>query len=320
MNRFVCRFGVCLIVLAEAAGSVWADPAILSECREGWARLERAAEKLEVEYRITNNIELGKKPVIDHYWALFGGTSFRFRTITDDPRVVEKGAVEKISGENVNYAFSLNRRAGNIGYTTTHLGSPDGQIRSSLLPKFVAGVYAPWSFVKPLSQLTTDPAMKIDELVRTTKNGKQIVRLSGKYLPTNPTATAPVVEKVNLFLDPGTSYSLSEFQIELSGIQMTGLFEATPNQQGLPVPTRYTFTHTDPKNGNRTFVTDYTKWVYRDEVREEEFTLSAFGLPEPVTAPPAPSRRWLWLLGCGVLTAVVAVILLAKRRKPETAA
>lgn len=319
MNKFV-HLVICFIALAGTESSVRADAALLAECREGWARIERAAAKLETEYTTTNNVEPGKKPVVDRYWVLFGGTNYRFRSLTDDPRVVEKGVVEKISGENANYAFSLNRRATNPGYTTTHLGSPDGQARAALLPRFVAGVYAPWSFVKPLSQLTSDPDLKVSELVRTTKNGMSFVRLVGKYQPASPTATAPAIDKITLFFDPSCSYALSEYQIELSGIPMSGVIEMTPNEHGLPVPTRYTMSQIVPTIGNRTFVTDYTKWVYRETVREDEFTLSAFGLPEPVTAPPAPSRRWVWLLGCGIVAAVVAVILLAKRRKPEAAA
>ena len=52
--------------------------------------------------------------------------------------------------------------------------------------------------------------------------------------------------------------------------------------------------------------TEY-EWEVNNHVPDEEFTLSAFGLPEPKgSKPPAKSQVWVWLSG-----AVIALIALA---------
>ncbi|MCI0701727.1 MAG: hypothetical protein L0241_11645 [Planctomycetia bacterium] len=71
--------------------------------------------------------------------------------------------------------------------------------------------------------------------------------------------------------------------------------------------------------GDRTYEVAFTKWLYRDTVAEDEFRLSAFGLPEPVGfSPPTKSYRWAWLLGGSLLSALLAIVIYRRRKASST--
>lgn len=61
---------------------------------------------------------------------------------------------------------------------------------------------------------------------------------------------------------------------------------------------------------------DY-EWEVNDSVPDAEFTLSAFGLPEPMgVEPPERSRTWLWLISAALgLVALALLFTWLKRRR-----
>jgi hypothetical protein len=61
--------------------------------------------------------------------------------------------------------------------------------------------------------------------------------------------------------------------------------------------------------------------VSEQEPSPAEFTLSAFGLPEPreFTPPPSPPRYYLWIAGIAVALAIAAFLFRRMARRAEAA-
>lgn len=54
----------------------------------------------------------------------------------------------------------------------------------------------------------------------------------------------------------------------------------------------------------------------QDDVPESEFTLSAFGIPEPVELRASQKRRWyLWAAGAGILSIILGMVFQWRRRR-----
>lgn len=81
----------------------------------------------------------------------------------------------------------------------------------------------------------------------------------------------------------------------------------------------------DPDNAKQRSVTEITEFQHCDPWPDKDFTLTAFGLPEPIGVPSeaGASRAYLWLFGGGavaLLCAIVAGYLRRRRRAGETGA
>ncbi len=55
-------------------------------------------------------------------------------------------------------------------------------------------------------------------------------------------------------------------------------------------------------------------------IRESDFTLSAFGLLEPVTETPPPNRNFLWITLGSVAAVIIAVLVRRKIKSLEAKA
>ncbi len=77
----------------------------------------------------------------------------------------------------------------------------------------------------------------------------------------------------------------------------------------IPVPNRHTFIATDIKANDRLHVETSVSQFRCDPRRgEEEFTLSAFGFPEPVGIEwKKPTSRYVWFLLASAVFVILAV-------------
>ncbi len=317
--RFVLALGG-LTVIGGLSPAAEVDRELFQECRAKWQLLEQAGSQLEVAYTFSVRELPNRPPVVSKRAVLVGGEKIIFRSEETDVRVKPNDYVERITGMNSQYAFRMRRKRDSSSFVVTFLGPPDQDLRMNLAGEVAAGAGAPWSFLKPLTQLVDDPAFQIAQITRDTRNGRPVVKLVGKYSPNPPTPAAPALKHLELVFDPSTSLSVLAYSAELvSGLRMSGRIEHVPNLQGLPIPSTYTLTHHDAMAGDRTYEVAFTKWLYRDTVAEDEFRLSAFGLPEPVGfSPPTKSYRWAWLLGGSLLSALLAIVIYRRRKASST--
>jgi hypothetical protein len=92
-------------------------------------------------------------------------------------------------------------------------------------------------------------------------------------------------------------------------------YHVSKNANGIPLLERIEYRAKTTAKGKVTF-DDKGTWTHRStydtNVPDDEFKLTAFGLPEPVDVPPAQkagSRMWLWLLLAACSFAAIGLVL-----------
>lgn len=139
-----------------------------------------------------------------------------------------------------------------------------------------------------------------------------------------------------MYLDPNRSWCLRQVK-EAEKIFWNGVlyrtmdwdwqYEVMDHPSGFPIIQRYTATYDgvyqkDNRKSRGDIRAEYQLEV-DDGVPTSEFTLSAFGLPEPMGVKPLPkSHAWLWLLMAAITAAALAILFswLKRRRTKATSA
>jgi hypothetical protein len=128
-----------------------------------------------------------------------------------------------------------------------------------------------------------------------------------------------VIQSGSMLLDPQRFWSLRSYKARTQSIHSRGhmegeILELRTTGEGFPVPVRavkeseVVFDADGNKNKQQwTFELDLN--VPRRSPSDEEFTLSAFGLPEPAGFGRRPSARYLWLALAGIVCIIVAAYL-----------
>lgn len=309
---------------ARVAGAADVDPALLADCIAKWQSLDRAASQLEVEYTFSIQEATVREPTVFKRSFLVGGEWVLYRTDDSAIRLRPNDLVYRVVGINSAYSFRVGRKRDSAEYVVTQLGPPDAEMRPQLAAEFAAGPGALWSFQKPLTALIADPDFKVEFVRREVREGRPSVVLAARYAPSQPSARLMAVNRVELVLDTTSSWSIRSYSVDLpEEYKITGAIDSTPNANGLPVPTTHKIQHRSRQVPVRTLETVFTKWNYRTSIADEEFRLSAIGLPEPVDAPPLQFRspRYLWFLAAAVGFAILAVAFrwLTRRRNSPPA-
>jgi hypothetical protein len=305
--------------LAQPACAAEIDNELLEECQYKWATLEQAGSRLEVAYTFTARERPGHPPVVLKKEVLCGDGRILFRADESAIRTKPSDLTQKVIGINSQYAFQMGRKRDLSAFVVTDVGPPSDTLRTRLANELAGGAGVPWSFLKPLTKLVLDPAFQIDQIRREQRNGNPVVVLTAKYSPSTADPATPPMRRIELILDPKTHCSILAFSGELNtGLEISGRIDHTPNEGSFPVPSRYLLVHHDQANGERTYEASFTKWVYRDTVPEEEFHLSALGLPEPAGVEPLPkgTPRYVWFLIAAAVMGLLALVFrsIAKRR------
>lgn len=90
---------------------------------------------------------------------------------------------------------------------------------------------------------------------------------------------------------------------------------------GLPILTRAFKVEKgiDKNNSNEWYETEYTYEVSLEEPNDKDFTLSAFGLPEPKGITwKTGSKTWLWFVAGGIVCLVLVILFQRRAKKRET--
>jgi hypothetical protein len=121
-----------------------------------------------------------------------------------------------------------------------------------------------------------------------------------------------------VLLDPALYWVVKQYEVKAVWPDGQGTISATleykTTDSGFPLATRVVRNHkAESQTGpvDHEYVLDYDLNV-QDKLPERDFTLSAFGLPEPAGA--TRSRLYLWIGGVGVLCVSVALWLARRAR------
>ena len=184
--------------------------------------------------------------------------------------------------------------------------------------------------MQPLGELLRSPGMRVTSVTAKPRDGWELVEVAFELPPSPPGQDRRVLLGGVLLLDPVRHWlpvSQTAFVRTLVGTGThTSAFEFGPGPW--PVVRREIQTteyklNSTPKPWQLTSTVDYELQIPAQLPDTSEFTLSAFGLPEPVGVTwEKPTPRYLWfLLAAGIFaTLAIGFRYLARRRSAPTAA
>ncbi len=171
-----------------------------------------------------------------------------------------------------------------------------------------------------LSELVNLPIFRVLRAGAVQQDGRELCRIDFETQGQPPGGNDP---RGTLWLDPQRCWTLRHCTLHRhhpGSVESTVDREVRATSAKYPIPVRCEEkTHIlYPQSGNKD-----GEWVDEFNLREvsplpgdEEFTLSAFGLPEPMgVKPPERSRAWLWLLVAAAGLAALAVLFAGLKRR-----
>lgn len=205
-------------------------------------------------------------------------------------------AMKAVAGMNARYAFLLKKKDPTdeaSPYLLVSLSKAGREFYQEI--SSLDFIRAPWIVLGfPLADLIKDPGFKVKQIENVSVDGRNCVRVTFDYSPTVRDPLWSRTENAELILDPVLNWCVKAYSIKMSENVCVGRFDYDHAAGSLPFIREYFFERTT-KHGVATTRVKAHQIVYRD-VPEHEFSLSAFGLPEPMQdAVPQPAPRWyIW--------------------------
>lgn len=235
------------------------------------------------------------------------------RTVQND-----KKNIYTIDCFNSKYSFELRGFAADqmILRNITSPITPEDVVSRSVRATVAARCYGWATLGKPLPELWADSNCTLEPVRRNGRGHYLVPFLMRKD-------RAAVRYEVELNPDQGWRIEASKSIIPDRLDRTEEMSYETPGFS-VPIPNRYVYTETDLKTGQRLqAVTSVTYFEGKPKKAEKEFTLSAFGMPEPVGVTwEKPTPRYVWfLLGAGGFAALmIGFRYLARRRATKSPA
>lgn len=164
---------------------------------------------------------------------------------------------------------------------------------------------------KPLNELWADPSFALEPVRQNTR---------GNYVVPFRQSKDGFTARFEIELNPNRGWRVESNKSTMTMPDRERTEEMTYENDGFPVPipSRYVFNETNARTNQRgQVVVEVTRFQANPRHAEEEFMLSAFGLPEPVGVVwTKPTPRYVWFLAGAAVLVVMAVGFryLARRR------
>jgi hypothetical protein len=200
------------------------------------------------------------------------------------------------------------------GYAGDHVSVFD-LTRSLISPHFTI-------LTVPLSEVFFHPSFTVMRTLKTMEKGEERLQIDYKYLYNEAKLGVESTGRGSILLDPSRCWCIHRSKYsgttKRKGTPVSDAteeieFEIIDHLSGFPLVKTKTqntnsYNYNIKKKRLSTRRVDY-QWDVNDSVPNSEFTLSAFGLPEPIgTEPLNSSHTWLWLL-VGALSAAALALL-----------
>jgi hypothetical protein len=235
----------------------------------------------------------------------------------------DTNATRIIEGRNPRYQFTLAPKEENA-YLLTELTIPDSAKPSAMC--FLTFPFADYRYSKqPFLDMAKDETVEFLDLQECTwekRSAKKLrVRLSARY----GTGKGKSFElNVNFYFSPADRWIC--YGSECCETKKTSLirreiyYYATDEEKSHPIPTRieeWVIELDNPKNSRRMSFTEINAFENVRPFHVTEFTLSAFGLPEPEGIVwEKPIRWYLWFIGAAVVSLVIGWYFFRRMKKP----
>jgi hypothetical protein len=239
-----------------------------------------------------------------------------------DTREIVREFRPVISGGNTKYAFEISKRGEGYLLRNWEPASPSGRVQ--FMP-FIAPIADQWTN-RTYLEIAEDPETKFLEMRDTEHRGRKVKQLTVVVSHLDVVTKQPRRTKKSYFFDPmrgwvcvgwthdigtGTRYLESHHEYEGEG--------EYPPLKVIEVGER---DHQDSKHYQFRWRIEFTRFErLGGKLDESEFTLSAFGLPEPVGVEwERPVRWYLWLMLAGVVCLVAGGVFywISRRRAGGT--
>jgi hypothetical protein len=220
----------------------------------------------------------------------------------------------KVVAFNPRYAFALKRKTPSSPWIVTELVD----LRTNSLPSSIQKTFERidneiLELVRldkdPLAELARKPEFQVVRCKKVLQAGEEFVQVDFEYPPTVEERDSGV-HRGTLVLDPQRFWCLRSYEVRYPrsdgspGTVKYRVLELGGREEGLPVPKRALeqreFLSKDGTRGKTEIWVECNLDVPRTLPPDEEFTLSAFGLPEPLGvtwSKPTPWYLWLSLAG-----------------------
>jgi hypothetical protein len=231
---------------------------------------------------------------------------------------------EAASGEvfafNPVYGFALNRKTGDAPWVLVELqmGEYHSRLMDELWPRSTVCTLAAQF---ELSELLKLPVFRVVAAGPVRRDGRDLCQID--FESKGKTSLGTSDARGTLWLDPERCWTLCKCTLHqhhpgFGESTMNTEVSATPAKYPIPIRYNHDTEGFDPQRGKRKsgLVSEFELKEVSPLPGDEEFTLSAFGLPEPVgVKPPQHPRTWLWLLGAAAGLAALAVLFAGLKRR-----
>lgn len=295
---------------------------LLLEAPKSWAALKDFGAELEGEFTYDWKCTTDPKLPERHHMTKFliKGENLRFEKQVGKETTVVAGAF------NSNYLFLLEGEAGSNNLQVRQIESATGmqervaKQETSLVLEYV---YAPWFFLgKPLSHWLKEPGFVVTKVTPEVRNGKTLVRMEFD-IPSKPPGKQPSVrreasQKSWCLLDPNDYWTIQEYRLLLWWGTSAEKIEYGDRVDGFPMHRRVV-----QDLIGEVGVKDVVKntWEMRKiahrTAADRDFTLTAFGIPEP-RFEERSFRTWHWFLLAAAVCGVAAFLLRRFLRRNRT--
>lgn len=325
---------------------------LITEAPQKWEQYRARAKRLQGYWLVTNKVRfVEKEKLLSCRYEVKQnavGASFVKQPLEDakDPGY--------LLALNSRYGFKLQRLKPENPWSVAgmNLNLEDGYKLSPWPPDWLAlhlanrpfNFTAGFSIVNALPYLIKQPEFSVKEVTPVQKGGTELVRLEFTNLPHTVTRQnykeqAIPDDWINVsggwvLLDPAHYWVFREFHVEFEDpgnharTDVENRFEYKDGQNGLPILSKIEGHYTGHKGGEmspRTILEQRSTTEFdlaeRDDVPESDFTLSAYGFPEPPSLQPK-IPLFVWIALAGLLCLVGAMTIrwwLGRQRKSREA-
>lgn len=237
----------------------------------------------------------------------------------------------EVAAFNRRYAFLLERKTSEKPWVLKGIGEAESKnaaaIRKDVEKRSRAAVSLLLTWPDSLEELTTHPSFRILRATPVTRFGSELVQLEfenpHEIIPAPGEPFVPIQSGV-LLLDPERFWIFrgGDFNCNYSDAISTVKIEIelADSKSRFPIPKRRVTTIASKSlegrgSYTRKMVSDFHLSEPSTLPPDEQFTLSAFGVPEPFAV--APARRYPWFLWAGIagVLCVIVGVFFARRGK-----
>jgi hypothetical protein len=288
----------------------------LQEAPLQWERYVQEVEMVQGNYVVHTTFGFNNATVQNQDEYRRNQTGKIVQTIYQRHAGGKKEYAEQCFGMNARYAFELRRnRPGSdwvfVGYSDLRKESIPEQLNFHMqgLSKLnTLLVRLDWEL---LSEAVRQPSFRVERCKAIQRDGEELVEVVFAY-PHAESKTPPWnrAQGGTLLLDPKRFWVVRHSELKTNGGTIKKhLSEMAETSDSVPIPklfeeeSRHTFTAEQVTKGFPPKTTNKTRYEFdlhkpNPLPDDEEFTLRAFGLPEPkgLETPRKPSRWWLWFI------------------------